>query len=55
MERGDLMLGVLMMFMSLLLGVILTALINFGGRLDEITVDIARLVLCHDHSIKPCK
>lgn len=55
MDRGDIMLGVMMMFFGLLLGTIITALFNLGSRLDELTVEVAKLILCHDHSIKPCQ
>jgi hypothetical protein len=54
-EKNDIMQAVMMLFISLLLGTIITALFDFGSRLDEITVDQARLILCHNHSIIPCK
>ena len=55
MEKGDLLLAVMMMFMSLLFGVIFAGLINLGARIDEISVEQARLILCHDNLIIPCK
>ncbi len=55
MEKGDLMLAVMMMFIGLLMGVLITGLMNLGSRMDDVVVEQARLILCHDNSIIPCK
>jgi hypothetical protein len=54
MDRSDIMMTTMFLFMGLLFGVMIQALFSLGARLDEITIDQARIMLCHDHKIYPC-
>ena len=54
MEKFDVMMTSMFLFMGLLFGVLIQALFNMGTRMDEIAIEQAKLILCHDHKIYPC-
>jgi len=54
MDKSEVMMTSMFLFMGLLFGVLIQALFSFGVRLDEIQIDQAKFMLCHNYKIIPC-
>lgn len=54
MDRADVMMTSMFLFMGLLFGVLIQALFTMGDRLDQLTIEITKLIICHNHDIVPC-
>lgn len=54
MDKTDIMMTSMFLFMGLLFGVMFQALFSLGDRVDEIVIEQTKFMICHDFKIIPC-